>query len=127
MLVTTAVDFPLKQWDRLLLQVKLCIKHLLPFKPHALISAYAGIHGGAYDFRAHPIAPAETEVLIHDKPSWTAHDMPRYYLGLTLKHYRYHEVLAKPSQSVRNRTCSLGFPMATRYPTLVRSTSPPQP
>ena len=68
-LATAAKDFPTRIWDRILSQVEICINHLLPYKPNPLVSAYAGIHGGSHDFRARPIAPAGTRVLIHDKPA----------------------------------------------------------
>ena len=65
-LSTTAPDFPLNLWDKVLPQIEICLNHLLPYKPNPAVSAYAGIRGGPYDFRTHLIAPLGTKVLIHD-------------------------------------------------------------
>ena len=43
--------------------------HPIPYEPNPTISAYAGICGAPYDFRAHPLAPLGAHVLIHDKPA----------------------------------------------------------
>ena len=64
-LCTTSKDFPLALWDRLLPQIELCLNHLHPYKPNPIISAYAGLHGRAHDFRANPIGPAGARILIH--------------------------------------------------------------
>ena len=104
-LCTTSKDFPLTLWDKLLPQIELCLNHLHPYKPNPLISAYAGLHGGAHDFRAHPIAPAGCKVLIHDKPgargSWAPHGVPGFYLGPALRHYRCYHVWATSTHSLR--------------------------
>ena len=104
-LCTTSKDFPLTLWDKLLPQIELCLNHLHPYKPNPLISAYAGLHGGAHDFRAHPIAPAGCKVLIHDKPgargSWAPHGVPGFYLGPALRHYRSYHVWATSTQALR--------------------------
>ena len=69
------------------------------------MSAYAGLHGGALDFLRHPIAPAGTRVLIHDKPgvrsSWAPHGVPGYYLGPPLQHYRSYRVWSSATKPTR--------------------------
>ena len=101
----TPPDFPLQLWDRLLPQIELCLNHLHPYKLNPAISAYAGFHGSSHDFRAHPIAPAGTRVLIHDKPSargsWSPHGVAGFYLGPALQHYRCYTVWATATSSVR--------------------------
>ena len=76
----------------MLLQLEICLNHLLPYAPNVTVSAYAGLHGGAFDFAKHPIAPIGTRLLIHDKPtsraSWAPHGVPGFYLGPALQHYR---------------------------------------
>ena len=49
-LCTVAEDFPLGLWDELLPQAELCLNHLLPYPSNTIISAYAGLHGGPFDF-----------------------------------------------------------------------------
>ena len=56
-LCTVAPEFPLQLWDELLLQVEICLNHLIPYSSNPSVSAYAGIHGGAFDF-ASVVGPA---------------------------------------------------------------------
>lgn len=104
-LCTVADDFPLGLWDELLPQAELCLNHLLPYPSNTSISAYAGLHGGAFDFAAHPVAPAGTKIIIHDKPtiraSWAPHGTHGYYLGPAQSHYRCYRVWATNTRSIR--------------------------
>jgi hypothetical protein len=63
-LCIVADDYPLGIWDKLLPQAELCLNHLMPYPSNPAVSAYAGLHGGPFDFAAHPIAPAGA----NDKP-----------------------------------------------------------
>ena len=93
-LCTTAKDFPFTLWDKLLPQIELRLNYLHPCKSNPTISAYAGLHGGAHDLRAHPIAAAGCKVLIPNKPtnrgSWAPH-APQHYRCYTVfnAYYRY--------------------------------------
>ena len=104
-LCTVAEDFPLGLWDELLPQAELCLNHLLPYPSNTIISAYAGLHGGPFDFAAHPIAPAGTKIIIHDKPnsraSWAPHGSHGYYIGPAQAHYRCYRVWATATRSIR--------------------------
>ena len=104
-LCTVADDFPLGLWDELLPQAELCLNHLLPYPSNMSISAYAGLHGGPFDFAAHPIAPAGSKVVVHDKPairaSWAPHGTHGYYLGPAPSHYRCYRVWTTNSRSIR--------------------------
>ena len=104
-LCTVADDFPLGLWDELLPQAELCLNHLLPYPSNTSISAYAGLHGGAFDFAAHPIAPAGSKVVVHDKPairaSWAPHGTHGFYLGPAQSHYRCYRVWTTSSRSIR--------------------------
>ena len=121
-LSTTAPDFPLNLWDKLLPQIEICLNHLLPYKPNPTVSAYAGIRGGPHDFRAHPIAPLGTKVLIHDKPanrnSWAAHGVSGFYIGPALQHYRCFQAWATQSQSIRITDTLAWFPLDFTMPEL---------
>ena len=95
-LCTVANDFPLTLWDKLLPQAELCLNHLIPYGPNPNISAFEGLHGRQFDFRAHPIAPAGTKVITHDKPTARGTWAPHGVLG-----YRCFSVWAVDTQSVR--------------------------
>lgn len=104
-LCTVSNDFPMTLWDKLLPQVELCLNHLIPYGPNPNISAFEGLHGCQFDFRAHLIAPAGTKVLIHDKPtgrsSWAPHGVLGFYLGPAKHHYRCFNVWAVDTQANR--------------------------
>ena len=91
--------------DKLLPQAELCLNHLLSYNPNPSISAYEGLHGCQFDFRAHPIAPAGAKVIIHDKPtgrsSWAPHDVLGFYLGPAKKQYRCFNVRSVDTQTDR--------------------------
>ena len=112
--------FPMDIWDLLLPQILLCLNHMTPFAPNPEVSAYAGIHGGQHDFRAHPIAPAGTRILIQDKPanraSWAPHGVPGFYIGPAHKHYRCYTVWATPTNSVRITDTVAWFPEQSPMP-----------
>ena len=101
----------------LLSQILLCLNHLTPFAPNPEVSAYAGIHGGQHNFRAHPIAPAGTRIIIHDKPanraSWP-HGVPGFYIGPAYQHYRCYTVWSTSTNSVRVTDTVAWFP--EQYP-----------
>ena len=75
-LCTAATDFPLGLWDELLLQAELCLNHLLPYPPNPTVSSYAGLHGGPFNFAAHPIAPAGVKVITHTTNLLSEHHGP---------------------------------------------------
>ena len=105
-LCTFAIDFPLTLWDTLLTQAELFLNHLLSHRPNPnILSAYEGLHRRQFDFRAHPIAPAGTKVIIHSKPTargtWAPHGVLGFYLGLVQQHYHYFSVWAIETQSIR--------------------------
>jgi hypothetical protein len=66
-LATADPLFSFVLWDRRLPPIELCLYHQLSYKLNTALSAYAGPHGGAHNFRSHPIAPAGIKVIIHDK------------------------------------------------------------
>eukprot|EP01036_Dinobryon_divergens_P037517 gene37517-biopygen29706 len=97
-LATASPKFPISQWHKLLPLAELTLNCLLPWHPNPAISAYHGLTGAQFDFRAHPIAPAGTAILIHEPPesrgSWASHGVPGFYLGPAVMHYRSHHVFA---------------------------------
>ena len=120
-LSTASPSFPLHLWDRLLPQTEICLNHLRPFAPNPKISAYAGLQGGPFNFKAHPIAPLGTKVLIHDKPSarasWAPHGTPGFYLGPALQHYRCFITWATATSSTRVTDTVAWLPERFHMPT----------
>lgn len=104
-LCTVSSKFPLNLWDKLLPLTEICLNHLIPYGSNPHMSAYEGLHGRKFDFRAHPIAPAGAKVLIHDKPgargSWAPLGVLGFYLGPFRHHYRCFNVWSIDTQSLR--------------------------
>jgi len=122
-LATASPNFPVTYWTKLLPLAELTLNNLLPWQPNPQISAYHGLHGIPFDFRAHPIAPAGTAILIHDKPdnraTWASHGTPGFYLGPALSHYRSHHVHATATSAPRITDTIAWFPETTVTPPVI--------
>ena len=101
-------------WNKLIPLAELTLNCLLPWQPNPAISAFHGLTGAPFDFRAHPIAPAGTAILIHEAPekrgTWAAHGVAGYYLGPALTHYRSHHVIVTATSSPRVTDTIAWFP-----------------
>ena len=80
-------DFPLAEWDRLLVQSELTLNLLHTSRVNPKLSAYAYLFGN-FDFNKTPLAPPGTKVLIHKKTkvcgSWDYHGVEGWYVGPSL-------------------------------------------
>ena len=69
-------SFPMSEWDRLIEQAVLTINLLRNSRLNPKLSAYA-FANGVHDFNAHPLAPPETKLVAHEKPThrntWSLH------------------------------------------------------
>ena len=59
-------EFPIAEWDRLLMQTELTLNLLRMSQVNKKLSAYAYLFGN-FDFNRTPLAPPDTKVLIHEK------------------------------------------------------------
>ena len=113
-LATASPKFPIQQWPKIIPLAELTLNCLLPWQPNPAISAYHGLTGAPFDFRAHPIAPAGTAVLIHEAPetrgTWAGHGVPGFYLGPALSHYRSHNVYVTATRAPRVAETVAWFP-----------------
>ena len=66
-LFSTAENFPLQDWCRLLDQAELTINMLRPSRLNPRLSAYAQLEG-SFNFNATPLAPLGTKVVVHETP-----------------------------------------------------------
>ncbi len=55
-LATASSKFPMSYWNKLIHLVELTLNCFLPWQPNPAISAFHGLTGAPFDFRAHPIA-----------------------------------------------------------------------
>eukprot|EP01036_Dinobryon_divergens_P061842 gene61842-biopygen29750 len=113
-LATASPKYPVQQWNKLIPIAELTLNHLLPWQPNPAISAYHGLTGAQFDFRAHPIAPAGTAILIHEPPetrgTWAGHGVPGFYLGPAVSHYRSHHVFVTATSATRITDTVAWFP-----------------
>ena len=113
-------DCPSALWSKALPQAELTLNHLRRWATDASKSAWHGLHGNTYDWRAHPIAPFGTRVLIHDKPdkraSWAPHGSEGFYLGPARDHYRCWRVWASSAGAERISDTLAWFPNTGHMP-----------
>ena len=121
-LATTSAKFPITQWHKLLPLAELTLNSLLPWHSNPAISAYHGLTGAKFDFRAHSIAPAGTAILIHEPPeargSWASHGLLGFYLGPAILHYRSHHVFVTATSATRITDTVAWFPATDITPPL---------
>ena len=119
-LCTVHASFPLTLWDEMLPQAEITINHLRKYTPDTRMSAYEGIHQHKYNFKAHPIAPFGTLVVIHEKPaqraSWDTHGVKGFYLGPAVDHYRSWRTWAITTQTIRITDTVAWFPEIVKMP-----------
>ena len=94
-----------------------------PWHPDPSISAYHGLTGAQFDFRAHPIAPAGTAILIFESPAtrgtWAGHGVPGFYIGPSMSHYRSHHTYVTATRSPRVTDTFACFPETNVTPPLL--------
>ncbi len=97
------------------------IKRLLPWQPNSAITAYHGLIGSSFYFRAHTIAPAGTAIFIHEAPeihcTYAGHSVPGFYFDPALWHYRSHNVYVTAIRTLLQVTKIVAwFPATTITP-----------
>ena len=119
-IATIDPDFPMTQWPKFLLQAELTLNHLRPFADNDKISAYEGIYKSKYDFKAHPIAPIGTKVVVYEpsdqRTSWNPHGIQGFYLGPALNHYRSVAVYIPNTNGIRISDQCQYFPKPFKFP-----------
>ena len=90
-LATCDPQFPLREWDRLILQAELTLNLLRNSRLNSKLLAWAYLFGN-HDFNKCPLLPPGTKVILHAKPgkrtSWGFHGENGWYVGPEIDHYR---------------------------------------
>jgi hypothetical protein len=119
-LAGTDAAFPMYEWDAMIPQAELTLNLLRPYSADPTISAYQGLHGHAFNFEQHPIAPFGVKVLIHEspeaRPTWAPHGLPGFYLGPALDHHRCFRVYCTSTRAIRISASLAWFPVAFKMP-----------
>jgi len=119
-LATVDPSFPKNRWDECLQQATITLNSLTRFRPCPSINAYKGIHGEAYNFIKHPLAPFGTKVMIHESPTdrltWGDHGTEGFYLGPDLMQHRSFRCLCTASNCERSTETVEWFPTVFQMP-----------
>ena len=120
-LASTDPNFPLSNWCRLLPQAELTLNLLRPSRLNPKLSAYAQLEG-TFDFNRTPLAPPDTRVIVHEKPTqwrtWAPHGIDGWYIGPALDHYQCYRVWIPSTHAERIADTIQFFPTILRTPTL---------
>ena len=97
-------DFPMSEWDRLVLQGQITLLLLRSARTNPNLSSYAYLYGN-FDFNKTPLAPPGIKVLIHNRPSsrrsWGFHGEEAFYVAPALQHYRCIECYVPKTRATR--------------------------
>lgn len=90
-LATCHPNYPIREWDRILVQSELTLNLLRNSRINPKLSSWAYLFGN-HDFNKVPLLPPGTQVIIHSKPndrkSWDYHGVDGWYIGPAEHHYR---------------------------------------
>jgi hypothetical protein len=120
--VRACVDpaFPKNCWDLLLPHVELTMSLLRPSKINPLLSAYTMVYGH-FDYRKHPLAPAGSKVIVHDKPkdrgTWADRGTGGFFIAHAPQHYRCFSCYMPRTNSIRtSKLLSSSLPVVISPP-----------
>ena len=118
-LATIDPAFPLREWDRLLVQGELTLNLLRTSTINPKLSAYAYIFG-QFDYNKTPLVPPGTKIVAHNKPSnrasWELNEEQGWYIGPSLEHYRCIKCYFTKTQSERDCNTVTFFPKQIQFP-----------
>lgn len=116
-LVTVNSDFLLREWDQLLVQVKLTLTLLV--NPKLLAYTYLF---GQFDYNQTPLVPPGTKIIAHEKAqkraSWEIHGEQGWSIGPSLEHYLCIKWFFTKTRSKKNVDTVIFFPKAIKFPGL---------
>jgi hypothetical protein len=96
--------FPRYLWDLLLPQTELTLNLLRQSSITPSMSAWEHFNG-PFNFNASPLLPLGYPVITHNKPAtcrtWDFPGSDRFYIGISLEHYRCHHVINAKTKSLR--------------------------
>ena len=84
-------NFPKCAWHHALYQIIITLNMLCPSRLNPKLSAYMQVHGN-HNFNKNPLALVGCKIIIHNKinerPLWSDHGSPGFYVGPVIKYYR---------------------------------------
>ena len=118
-LASCDINFPIREWDRLLDQAEITLNLLRNSRMNPLLSSYAYLFGN-FDFNATPIAPPGTKVQVQIKTgvrgSWSYHSEDGWYVGRSKNHYRCVQCYIPSTHRTRHADTVQFFPTIVPFP-----------
>ena len=118
-LASCDINFPIREWDRLLDQAEVTLNLLRNSRMNPLLSSYAYLFGN-FDFNATPIAPPGTKVQVQIKSgvrgSWSYHSEDGWYIGRSKNHYRCVQCFIPTTHQTRHADTVKFFPTVVPFP-----------
>jgi hypothetical protein len=118
-LASCDINFPIREWDRLLDQAEVTLNLLRNSRMNPLLSSYAYLFGN-FDFNATPIAPPGTKVQVQIKSgvrgSWSYHSEDGWYVGRSKNHYRCVQCFIPSTHQTRHADTVKFFPTVIPFP-----------
>ena len=118
-IATLDSNFPIQEWDRLLLQCEITLNLLRSSCRHPNLSAYAATFGN-FNFNLTPLAPPGTRVLVHETPeqraSFAPHEVDGCYIGPSIDHYRCYSCYIPSMAGTRDAISVDWFPHQIPFP-----------
>ena len=97
-------NFPMHLWDLLIPQMEIQLNLQRQSRTVPKVLAYAH-HYGTYNYKAHSLAPLGSAVEYHVEPStrtsWGMRSVSRWYIGISLEHYRCHRCWITETKGIR--------------------------
>ena len=112
-------DFPVKEWDRLIVQAEITLNLLRSSRINPKLSAYA-YSFGQFNYNKTPMVPPGTKVVAHLKPdvrsTWSANGEEGWTVGPSMHHYRCIKCYFPITRSERNVDTVTFFPKQIPFP-----------
>ena len=112
-------NFPVREWDRILVQSELTLNLLRASRVNPRLSAWAYLFG-QYDYNTTPIVPPGTRVIVHSKPeeraSWAPNGEEAWSIGPSFDHYRCIKCYFPKTRSERNCDTLTFIPNVVPFP-----------
>ena len=99
-----AKNSPLGLWDELLPQLDMQVNLLRLSNINPKVYSWTVLYG-AHDFNHHPLSHLSVEIQMLGNPdkrkTWGVRSKPGYYVGTSLKHYRYYWGWMRETKKIR--------------------------
>ena len=112
-------NFPVREWDRIILQAELTLNLLRASRVNPKLSAWAYLFG-QFNYNTTPIVPPGTKVVVHLKPeersTWSPNGEVAWSIGPSFDHYRCIKCFFPKTRSERDCDTITFIPHVVPFP-----------